>query len=115
MINLKQEYYFWVVGGDLRQVKLARLLQSDGHTVQTFALEQRPEPGELTGSDTLRGVERADCVILPLPCAGEEGMLNAPLSDRRIPLEGAVRTLRKKGPGEMLRKIAEQLGKGDGT
>ena len=31
------------------------------------------------------------------------------------PLEGAVRTLRKKGPGEMLRKIAEQLGKGDGT
>ncbi|MGN0978382.1 MAG: glycosyltransferase family 2 protein [Faecousia sp.] len=31
------------------------------------------------------------------------------------PLEGAVRTLRDKGPGEMLRKIAQQLGKGDGT
>ena len=99
MINLKQEYYFWVVGGDLRQVKLAQLLQSDGHTVQTFAMEQRPEPGELTGSDTLKGVERADCVILPLPCAGEEGMLNAPLSDRRISLEAVIRAMR---PGQIL-------------
>lgn len=31
------------------------------------------------------------------------------------PLEGAVRTLREKGLGAMLRKAAEQLGKGDGT
>ena len=31
------------------------------------------------------------------------------------PLEGTVRTLREKGPVEMLRKIVRQLGKGDGT
>ncbi len=31
------------------------------------------------------------------------------------PLEGAVRTLRRAGPGGLVRKIAEQLGKGAGT
>lgn len=96
---MKHEYYFWVVGGDLRQVKLAQLLQADGHTVQTFAMEQRPEPGVLTGSDTLRGIERAHCVILPLPSAGEGGILNAPLSARKIPVEAVIRAMR---PGQLL-------------
>ena len=96
---MKREYYFWVVGGDLRQVKLAQLLQADGHTTQTYAMEQRPEAGELTGSDTLKGIERSDCVILPLPAAGEGGMLNAPLSSRKIPVEAVIRSMR---PGQLL-------------
>ena len=44
---------FWIVGGDLRQVKLAELLLEDGHRVQTYAMEQRPDRGKLTGTDTL--------------------------------------------------------------
>lgn len=96
---MKHEYYFWVVGGDLRQVKLAQLLQQDGHTVQTFAMEQRPEQGRLTGSDTLKGIERADCVVLPLPAAKEGGILNAPLSDRKIALEGILPLLH---PGQIV-------------
>lgn len=76
----------WVIGGDLRQVKLAELLVQDGHTVQTYAMERRPEPNVLPGSDTLRGLERADCVILPLPVTAEKGILNAPLSDQKIPV-----------------------------
>lgn len=97
--HLKREYYFWVVGGDLRQVKLAQLLQLDGHTTQTYAMELRPEQGDLSGSDTLKGIERADCVILPLPAAGEAGMLNAPLSDRKVPLAAVVQAMR---PGQIL-------------
>ena len=30
---MKHELNIWVVGGDLRQAKLARLLAEDGHTV----------------------------------------------------------------------------------
>lgn len=78
---------FWVVGGDLRQVKLAQLLQEDGHTVQTYGMEHRPDPGALPGSDTMKGMEQADCVVLPLPVTVENGILNAPLSDLRIPVE----------------------------
>lgn len=99
MIDLKREYYFWVVGGDLRQVKLAELLQLDGHTVQTYAMELRPEPGDLTGSDTLKGIDGADCVILPLPSAGEGGVLNAPLSSKKVPLESVFQAMR---PGQIL-------------
>lgn len=68
----------WVVGGDPRQGALARLLADDGHTVHTFALER----GEgMRCQPTLEGIQLADCVILPLPAAGEEGRLNAPMAE----------------------------------
>ena len=41
---MKHELNIWVVGGDLRQEKLARLLAEDGHTVHTYALGQPREP-----------------------------------------------------------------------
>lgn len=75
-----QEWNIWVVGGDLRQAKLAELLQADGHTIHTFALERTPEPGEMPIGTTLEGIGLAHCVVLPLPVMGEEGTLNAPLS-----------------------------------
>ena len=69
---MKEKRSFWIVGGDLRQIKLAELLLEDGHQVQTYAVEQRPEQGKLPGTDTLRGIEEADCVILPLPVMAEQ-------------------------------------------
>ena len=71
---MKEKRSFWIVGGDLRQIKLAELLLEDGHQVQTYAVEQRPEQGKLPGTDTLRGIEEADCVILPLPVMAEHGI-----------------------------------------
>lgn len=88
---------FWVLGGDLRQVRLAQLLADDGHWVQTYAMERRPEPNTLTGSDTLRGVEHADCVILPLPVTVDDGILNTPLSDQKISAKAVMDALR---PGQ---------------
>ena len=35
---MKRELNFWVLGGDLRQACLARLLAEDGHRVHTYAL-----------------------------------------------------------------------------
>lgn len=89
----------WVIGGDLRQVKLAELLIQDGHTVQTYAMERRPEPSALPGSDTLRGIRRADCVILPLPVTVEGQMLNTPLSDHRVPIKAVLDAM---GEGQLL-------------
>lgn len=86
---MKKERSLWVVGGDLRQVKLAELLEDDGNFVQTYAMEHRPEPCPLSGSDSLRGIEHADGVILPLPVTVEEGIINTPLSDQKL----TVRTL----------------------
>ena len=51
--------HIWVVGGDPRQAALAAALEEDGHEVHTFAMGRK--------EDTLAGIDRADCVILPLP------------------------------------------------
>ena len=56
---MKHELNIWVVGGDLRQAKLAQLLAEDGHTVHTYALgeSQEPVPG-LTAVITLHRIEK---------------------------------------------------------
>ena len=94
---MRNEWNFWVVGGDLRQVKLAWLLAEDGHTVHTWALEGAEEA--VAPAEGLEEARLADCVILPLPAAGEGGRLNAPLSARKPSLEEVVRALR---PGQVV-------------
>ena len=113
---MKDQMSFWIVGGDLRQVKLAELLLEDGHRVQTYAMEQRPDRGKLTGTDTLKGIEAADCVILPLPMMAEEGILNTKLSDRKVPLQMIFQSLHRgqivcagKAPPQVL-AMADQAG-----
>ena len=82
------ELNFWVVGGDLRQAKLAQLLAEDGHTVHTYALDAQhsPAPG-LIVSDNLKQISRADCVVFPLTVSTGGGRLNAPLSSAEHPLD----------------------------
>ncbi len=82
---MKHAMNVWVLGGDLRQAKLARLLQEDGHTVHTYALEQAEDTPAC--QPTLEGVDVADCVVLPLPVVGETGTLHAPLSPSCHPLD----------------------------
>jgi dipicolinate synthase subunit A len=71
---------FAVIGGDMRQVKLAELLAEDGHNVAAFAIDKEYlESGAVTRKDSSVPAG-TDCVILPLPMAGKEGLLNTPLS-----------------------------------
>ena len=84
---MNRELNFWVVGGDMRQVKLAQLLTEDGHTVHTYALD--PGPEELLGAireTDLTQASRADCVVLPLTVSSGGGLLNAPFSKVQQPL-----------------------------
>ena len=86
---------FWVVGGDQRQACLAGLLAGDGHTVHTFALDRAGElTGEARAGERLEGLERADCVVLPLPLLGEDGRLNTPLGAEPVTLEEVLGRVR---------------------
>ena len=97
---MRHELNFWVLGGDMRQGKLAQLLAEDGHRVHTYALEDGavPAPG-LTAEPGLSGVEQADCVVLPLPVSSGGGLLNAPLSRLSPPITEVLAPL---SPGQML-------------
>lgn len=96
---MKNELNFWVVGGDMRQAKLAELLARDGHTVHTFGLEKLGPLPEVEAGDQLESIALADCVVLPLPSAGEGSLLNAPLSAGTYPLAGILDALR---PGQVV-------------
>lgn len=91
--------HLWVVGGDLRQAKLAELLAEDGNTVHTYGLEQAAEPqGTVLEAEDLTHIRQADCVILPLPAAGEGGAVLTPLSQRVIPMEEVFSAM---APGQL--------------
>lgn len=85
---------FWVVGGDLRQAYLAGLLAGDGHRVLTYALEQGAHlmPG-CTVCACPHGIERADCVVFPLPLCSGPDTLYAPLSQDCHALSSLVAVL----------------------
>ena len=96
---MRNELNFWVVGGDMRQAKLAELLSADGHTVHTFALEALGPLEGVRQEKYLAEAELADCVVLPLPAAGPDGRLNAPLAGTAVPLEEVFAAL---GPGQIV-------------
>ena len=97
---MKHELNFWVIGGDMRQAKLAQLLAEDGHTVRTYALDPGPEalPGPIP-EESLSLVGRADCVVLPLPVSTGDGLLHAPLSQTEQRLSPILDRL---SPGQFL-------------
>jgi len=79
---------FAVIGGDLRQAKLAEMLSDDGHFVLTFALEKSEMPSSVRQVPYIRdALCPADCIILPLPVTGKAGYLNTPLSAEVCPLD----------------------------
>lgn len=97
---MKQVLNFWVLGGDMRQGKLAQLLSEDGHRVHTYALEKgAASAGSLTTEEHLLGVDQADCVVLPLPVCCEDGYLNCPLSHLHLSIAEVLSAL---SPGQII-------------
>lgn len=88
---MMERTHFWVVGGDQRQRRLAKLLRDDGHRVHTFGLEEE--------QDGLEGLSQAHCVILPLPAEKPEGEIYTPLWTGRLEVE---QVLEGMAPGQLL-------------
>jgi len=78
-----------VLGGDLRQVWLARLLLDDGWDVRTWGLEQGGAPNAVPLNQALE----AQLLILPIPVC-RSGKLFLPLTDIRLDAEQLWNKLR---------------------
>lgn len=85
---------FAVIGGDMRQVKLAELLSKDGHNVSVFALDRAEPEGVNVRGSIKKAVEKSRCVVLPLPARSNDGALNAPLSEGTYSTEDVFSVLK---------------------
>lgn len=69
-----------VIGGDLRQLTLARLLKTDGYRVRVFGFDNEPE--EL--SEPGFSLPESDIIILPVPASHDGTHVNAPYCENPI-------------------------------
>ena len=85
------KHRFFIVGGDLRNVKLANILQKEGNKVCCFGLEQSIEINENENiervSNLKMGLDKADIVVCPVPFSKDGKFLNTSYSNENILIE----------------------------
>ena len=72
-----------VIGGDLRQLTLAKLLEKDGYTVKIAGFDK----GSGTKDTTPDDIWESDILIFPIPTSHDGVYINAPYSEKPIPVE----------------------------
>ena len=89
-----------IIGGDLRIVKLAKMMAEDGNSINTFGLEQAEELNggkNVVFHNSLSSVaESADIVIAPIPFSKNGVELNAPFSNKKISVQELLENIKHK-------------------
>ncbi len=101
---------FAVIGGDARQIWLARELAADGHTVRLFGFDKCEGDGPRPEKTIAKAVGMADVVILPFPSQNEQGWLNAPFAAEQISPEEVLDAVPKTAlvvAGRVLPELAQ--------
>jgi len=76
-----------IIGGDLRIIKLAEMIEKDGYSVYTYGIEKM-ENADLKKCDTLEQViKNSDIIMGPVPLSSKGTNINSPFSDETISLE----------------------------
>lgn len=78
---------FGIIGGDRRQLYLARSLAGDGHLVLVNGMEGVQDAGGLKMAALPDLAERCEVILLPLPVSRDGAVLNAPFSQEPLPLD----------------------------
>ena len=92
---------FAIIGGDLRIIKLVKMLADEGNTVYTFGLEKAEE---LKGHENIVFTEKlskaipedVEIVIGPIPFSSNGVNINAPFSNNEISIRELVHYLNAK-------------------
>lgn len=92
---------FAIIGGDLRIIKLAKMLADEGNTIYTFGLEKAEE---LKGHENIIFTEKlskailedVEVVIGPIPFSSNGININAPFSNTEISIRELVHYLNAK-------------------
>lgn len=83
---MKRNTVFLAAGGDMRQLYAAKKLAED-YRVYIIGFPKNADTGNAVPADDISQItEKADCLILPLPVSADNIFLNAPMSERKIPV-----------------------------
>lgn len=95
---MEQQRTFWVLGGDKRQLALARLLAEEGCRVFTLALGNGSSTDGPIPVDEFCPRSMEEAVVLPLPVVSAPGILNAPLASQPIHLSSILEAAQSGQP-----------------
>lgn len=84
-----------VLGGDDRSIKLANLLQKDGHNIKLFGFDKLENNIFKISENLDLAIEKSDIVIGPLPCSNDNILLNTPLYSQQIRIEEIFSNMNK--------------------
>ena len=91
---------FAVIGGDLRIVKLAKMLADDGNKVYTYGLENAEElkgnPNIIMTEKLTETVKNAEIIIGPIPFSSNGKDINSPFSDKKISVRELMHIINAK-------------------
>ncbi|MBR5311139.1 MAG: dipicolinate synthase subunit DpsA [Oscillospiraceae bacterium] len=86
---------FYIAGGDLRSLYLAKALKKDGYDTSVFLMEKAGISDELKEIKSLDEFKNAENVILPLPCCDANGFIKTSFSDEKISITELVEHMQK--------------------
>ena len=87
---------YTVIGGDLRNVKLAESISADGNQVNLFGFKNAGFEMKLGENEDLQeAIDDSEIVIGPLPCSNDNESLNAPFHNEKIPMNEVLKTMKK--------------------
>lgn len=85
-----------IIGGDLRLIKLAQMIQKDGHTVHTFGLERAQELNNTKCNSLKDALDCSSIIIAPVPLSSNGEYINAPFSENKISIKELLENMQGK-------------------
>ncbi len=87
---------FTIIGGDLRNVKLAELIAAEGNSVNIYGFDKASFDVKIAQSNTLEeAVNGSDVVIGPIPCSNDNEYINAPFHSDKILIHDVFKYMNK--------------------
>lgn len=100
---------FTVIGGDLRNIKLAEILAEEGNNVNIYGFNQAGSRLESKESQNLEdAIDESDVVIGPIPCSNDDENINAPFHSEKINIKESFKVM-KKNQLFIAGKISEKI------
>ena len=87
---------YTIIGGDLRNVKLANLITDDGNNANIYGFKNAGFELEINENEDLQAaIDDSDIIIGPVPCSNDNETLNAPFHPEKIYINEVFKIMKK--------------------